>query len=1195
MKKRGVSLILALCMCLGLVPAAAAANAWDGSADTAWYDASRTEFILYTAEELAGLASLVNAGNTFHGKMITLGADIDLGNKSWIPIGSGSAKPFKGCFDGAGHFISGLQMETLDTNCVGLFGYVIGATVRNITVADGQVTSSNKYVAGLVACADAGSLISNCHNAARITGEGIRVGGICANAVNSTIISCRNMGIITLVGGNGHAGGIVGYAGGTQSSCIEDCVNQGAVTGRAYTGGICGNASNCTVERSCNHGVVTGEHTSSGADEGTGGIIGRGVGSRIFNCYNSKPISGKSYVGGMIGNQKETVLANCHNVGAVAGRTAAAIIGSGGADAATNCYYLEDCAEDLNAIPKTAAEFRNGTVCGLLQGAQEDRVWGQTIGTDAWPVFYDGTNQYVPPVAVAGVAVQPDTLMLEPGEAYTLTAVVEPADADEQGVTWRSANESVAAVDENGKVTAGAEGGTVITATTEDGGFTASCAIRVHRHQWTYARTGAAAVTAACRAGCGVDGGSVTLRAPAHRVCGDGLDTNAKLEGALAGLVPLPGIWYQKRTGSGWVLCAPPVDAGTYRAGVTINDPDEAFDLTVEYTVAKAGLTVSGTGVAYGTYGQKLSMLSVSGLTVWSGGQEVAGAWTLSGDAVPAVGDSGTYLAVFTPAENAENYEPLTAPVTLSIGKAVYSGAHHGAAAAVLPGGSGRCDLAAYYTDLPAGCVFGTPGIEGSALSGAPVLRGSVLTFTAAGDAKTDDVVIITVPVTCSGYEDFSLTLTVTVSGRQAQESFGFPVSVRGAVYGDGDFVLPASGAVPGSAVAYASSDPTVAAVDPLGGVVTVTGAGSAVITASAAGTAEYLPKTVSYTLTVAPRELLIRADDRAATAGSKPPALTYTVRGLVHGDALLAEPVLTVDADMHAAGAYPITAGGADAGKNYTITYESGTLTVGEAPVVEAEPESVSLRVRADGDLVGYEIVVRDENGDPVRLKRRASGHQTFEVPAGGADIEIEVALNGDTLAQLAAQVQAAGEPAGEDAGALPTLPFDDVQRDDGCYEAVAFVYARGLMGGNGRSFDPGGSLSRATAARMFYALEDYPMTGCAGFTDVPRGEWYTDAVDWAASVGVITGGGDGGFDPHGAVSREQLAVMLYNYAVGKRYYVEIGGAETAPMTGVSPWAARAVAWADAFGILPARDAAAPATRADVAQAFLNFSERFG
>ena len=123
MKKRLFTLLLAVCIVTAVLTIGAAAdNTWDGSVNTDWYNDSAPEFTIDTAAELAGLAKLVNEGNNFSGKTITLGANIDLANKEWTPIGK-SGKPFSGTFDGDGKTISNLVISTPNKSNVGLFGY----------------------------------------------------------------------------------------------------------------------------------------------------------------------------------------------------------------------------------------------------------------------------------------------------------------------------------------------------------------------------------------------------------------------------------------------------------------------------------------------------------------------------------------------------------------------------------------------------------------------------------------------------------------------------------------------------------------------------------------------------------------------------------------------------------------------------------------------------------------------------------------------------------------------------------------------------------------------------------------------------------------------------------------------------------------------------------------------------------------
>jgi hypothetical protein len=109
---------------------------------------------------------------------------------------------------------------------------------------------------------------------------------------------------------------------------------------------------------------------------------------------------------------------------------------------------------------------------------------------------------------------------------------------------------------------------------------------------------------------------------------------------------------------------------------------------------------------------------------------------------------------------------------------------------------------------------------------------------------------------------------------------------------------------------------------------------------------------------------------------------------------------------------------------------------------------------------------------------------------------------------------------------------PFGDVDEDAWYYEAVKFVYSRGLMVGNGNGgFMPYTPLSRAMLVQILYNLEGRPsVTGNGAFDDVKEGRWYTDAISWARADGIIAGYGK--FGPNDGVTSEQLAIILGNYA---------------------------------------------------------------
>ena len=132
-------------------------DTWDGTADTSWYNDTDAEFVIMTAEQLAGLAELVNGGNTFDGKTVKLGKDISLYCEDTTPAADGDPitfRPigdhskdgtFEGTFDGNGKTISNLYQNGWDLGyqwgaygSYGLFGNLNNATVKNLTLSGGE-------------------------------------------------------------------------------------------------------------------------------------------------------------------------------------------------------------------------------------------------------------------------------------------------------------------------------------------------------------------------------------------------------------------------------------------------------------------------------------------------------------------------------------------------------------------------------------------------------------------------------------------------------------------------------------------------------------------------------------------------------------------------------------------------------------------------------------------------------------------------------------------------------------------------------------------------------------------------------------------------------------------------------------------------------------------------------------------------
>lgn len=292
--------------------------------------------------------------------------DEDSYGKGWVPIGGYyggdydeygeiESYAFNGTFDGNHKTIRGLSIERGE-RYVGLFGYIMGGTVKNLTVEDGDVTG---YAAtgGIVGCLYVGQ-IENCVFSGSVTGEN-GTGGIAGEFGDARIKDCENNGSIT--GGSG-TGGIVGSAGGyEEDSGIENCTNTGEVIGSAgYTGGIAGSSGNISVDDCVNIGAIQG-----GTGVNTGGVVGDIIEGSIQNCVNGGPVSGTANnVGGVAGFLNTSTMQNCVNDGSVSGNAnnVGGVAGRVGASTIQNCVNYADVSSTANSVGGVAGFAKDGSV-----------------------------------------------------------------------------------------------------------------------------------------------------------------------------------------------------------------------------------------------------------------------------------------------------------------------------------------------------------------------------------------------------------------------------------------------------------------------------------------------------------------------------------------------------------------------------------------------------------------------------------------------------------------------------------------------------------------------------------------------------------------------------------------------------------------------------------------------------------------
>ncbi len=294
MKKKLLSLLLALCLVMALVPMTAFAadtmDIWDGTADTSWYDENKTEFHLQTAEQLAGMAKLVNDNTAnFKDKTVYLDNDLDLGGHEWISIGNGANTAwgsFQGIFDGQSHVVynlyshEGLKSENKDNNNNlyrnGLFGAIYNATVQNLGIENADIVipmnDTSTYGKGILVDWMTDSTIKNCYTTGSITGGSYIekfIGGIAGflNG-NNSISQCYSTAAIT---GNYDGEYYAEQEGGLEPMDCWDSL--GGIVGASYTGQV--TISDCWFG---------GEIVVNSIQAPVGGIIGFGQGVSMVNC-----------------------------------------------------------------------------------------------------------------------------------------------------------------------------------------------------------------------------------------------------------------------------------------------------------------------------------------------------------------------------------------------------------------------------------------------------------------------------------------------------------------------------------------------------------------------------------------------------------------------------------------------------------------------------------------------------------------------------------------------------------------------------------------------------------------------------------------------------------------------------------------------------------------------------------------------
>ena len=336
---------------------------------------------------------------------------------------------------------------------------------------------------------------------------------------------------------------------------------------------------------------------------------------------------------------------------------------------------------------------------------------------------------------------------------------------------------------------------------------------------------------------------------------------------------------------------------------------------------------------------------------------------------------------------------------------------------------------------------------------------------------------------------------------------------------------------------------------------------------------------------------------------------------------------------DMNGTTEVPKEIFGSVAGKNVDLTLDLGdnvSWSVNGADIpTDADLSDLDLAVTMDSNGIPADVIdtVTSESSTTVQMTLAHDGAfgftMTLSAPLGKENagywanlyhydedaeamtFETAALIDDDGNAKLpmshASQYAIVIDDHSHAAEAPSALPFTDVSTDDWFTDVVRYVYDKGLMTGTSDTeFSPNLTTTRGMIVSILNRLEGGPTAEAAGFTDVADGDWYAEAVNWAASEGIVNGFEDNTFRPNDPITREQLAAMLMNYAAWKGEDVsaraDLSGYNDA--ASVSSWAAETVQWAVAEGLISGMpgnllEPQGSATRAQVAAILERFLEQ--
>lgn len=1167
LQRKACSLLCVLALLISLVPVSAWAGdstiepwtppsaptdvsgSWTDSGyySTAWYNDSDTKFILNNEKDLAGLAVLVNNGNTFAGKTITLaaGKTFDLSAHTWTPIGNSSNvdEYFKGTFDGNSENRTTITgMTILDANGkAGLFSTANSAIIKNIRISTGYISAasgSNIKVGGIVGYACGTTKITNCSFDGTIaTGDSSSssynyFGGIVGDTYSQvTIENCRTDGKIF---GNGYyMGGIVGRSYGTSAGIdvtITDCINGAELRPATCTavGGIVGFSEitgTLKVENCVNSGAIT---PSSFATK-LGGIVGRINGAAtaaITSCTNSAALtSGNSEnMGGIVGySNQSTTITDCHNSGTVTNSSVgeySILTYTGGI---LGCMETENLSlnQCSNQGAVSGSAKNDAYVGGLIGGITSVGTLEKCYNAGACTVNSARNNAFV-----GGLIGDSSALTIE--NSYNVGTISNAASSSYSCigglVGWADDSSSIKTSYNAGAIQeTGNNVGAIVGSADTDSSVT-DC------YYWS---------------GCGAAGAGTGKTANdmteddawMTNLSGFSEDIWEKAENDPETTGKLPVLKSNRPTSAPTLARVPKKSQGeltiTGQPSETIYDTQESFTLT-----ASGGL-LNG-AVTWSTSDENIATVDEHGTVTIHGVGLVTITATKAGDATYADAIATYSFTVYGTPISEVTISNLKAPVYGEAPKmnveVPENANYHGVEAADF----GSSTATVEWRDNDWNLVHEDDDFIQNEVYTAvvPLVANDYYSF-----AK--NIEVVHTPGFTSGTVD---TISIKADPNRSDRIdvvITFKPTAHEHVYDTGKWTTDPlrhwHACTAGDCPLMPSEMPDYAPhTGNPGDKCSVCGAVIGYeITFDANG--GQCDTTSMYTDTTGKLSAL-----PTPTRGG------YTFDGWFTeqsgGTAVTAETVYDKNTTLYAH--WTAIPSGSSSYMIDVIESTHGTVTA--SPKWASSGRIVTLTVTPDE---GYELAaltVTDKNGNDVALTNNGDGTYTFKMPA--SKVTVKATFTKD----------------------LVTLPFIDVHPGDWFYDPVCYVYSQGLMTGtSATTFEPNTHLSRAMLVAVLHRLEGSPQASAGDFTDVADGDWYAQAVNWAASVGVVNGFDDGTFQPNAAITREQMAAILRNYAAYKGFDVTASGSLSTftDAASVSDWAQESVEWMVGSGLLGGYD----------------------